>query len=263
MPKYGYLVVEGPHDIELVYRLLSPFGFERVRLESDLDPFWISLIPRSFPHGGDLQKRVPVPLFLQNQNLTHSLAIQSAIGDSRLVPSVQETMTILDRTEFTGVGVMLDADSNIDPVDRFEEIRNELRDMGYAFPDRAGEVKYETPRLGGFVLPDNQNRGTLEDILIDCASHGYSNLLVSANAHVNAALNDGSLTRDDLRDLRKPAGVKKAIVSSIASVLRPGKAVQVSLQDNGWLRGSALSNPRLRLIQSFLCELFDLPTTNT
>jgi hypothetical protein len=38
MPKYGYLVVEGPHDIELVYRLLSPFGFERVQFEESPEP---------------------------------------------------------------------------------------------------------------------------------------------------------------------------------------------------------------------------------
>jgi hypothetical protein len=35
MPKYGYLVVEGPHDIELVYRLLSPFGVDASRLLSE------------------------------------------------------------------------------------------------------------------------------------------------------------------------------------------------------------------------------------
>ena len=46
MPKYGYLVVEGPHDVEFVYRLLSPFGMSRVRLEKDLDPFFSPLIPR-------------------------------------------------------------------------------------------------------------------------------------------------------------------------------------------------------------------------
>ncbi len=40
MPKYGYLVVEGPHDIEFVYRLLRPFGLNRIRFEADLDPFF-------------------------------------------------------------------------------------------------------------------------------------------------------------------------------------------------------------------------------
>ena len=33
MRKYGYLIVEGPHDVEFVYRLLSPFGLERVQYE--------------------------------------------------------------------------------------------------------------------------------------------------------------------------------------------------------------------------------------
>jgi len=67
MRKYGYLVVEGPHDVELTYRLLSSFGMSRVHLEKDLDRFLSPLIPREYPPGGDLQKRMPIPLFLQSE----------------------------------------------------------------------------------------------------------------------------------------------------------------------------------------------------
>ena len=45
MPKYGYLVVEGPHDIEFVYRILSPLGFKRVRLESELESVSLAFDP--------------------------------------------------------------------------------------------------------------------------------------------------------------------------------------------------------------------------
>ncbi len=40
MPQYSYLAVEGPHEVEFVYRLLRPFGFNRVRLETNLDSFF-------------------------------------------------------------------------------------------------------------------------------------------------------------------------------------------------------------------------------
>ena len=59
MPKYGYLVVEGPQDVEFVYRLLSPLGMRRIRLEADVDPFLSPLIPHDYPPKGDLQKRMP------------------------------------------------------------------------------------------------------------------------------------------------------------------------------------------------------------
>ena len=62
---------------------------------------------------------------------------------------------------------------------------------------------------------------------------------------------------EDLDDLRKPAGRHKAIVGSMASILRPGKAVQVSLQDNRWLRDAALAIPRVKAVQDFLVSLLD------
>ena len=112
MPKYGYLVVEGPHDVEFVYRLLSPFGLKRVQWDKDLDSYMQPLVPRTFPHGGDLQKRVPVPLFLQSP--THAIAIHSAIGDTRLVETVEESAKLINfNSDFklmTGVGIILDTD---------------------------------------------------------------------------------------------------------------------------------------------------------
>src|SRR5262245_36266109 len=102
MPKYGVLAVEGPHDAELVYRLLSPFGMKRVRLETDLDPFLEPLIPRTYPPAGDLQKRPPMPLFLQNQS--HAVVIRSAGGDAELASSVERAAASIDFSRLTGAG---------------------------------------------------------------------------------------------------------------------------------------------------------------
>jgi hypothetical protein len=258
MPKYGYLVVEGPHDIELVYRLLSPFGFERVQFEARLDPFLNPLIPRSYPPDGDLLKRMPVPLFLQSA--THAVAVHSAIGDSRLIQTVEENAVLLDRATITGIGVLLDSDSALAPNDRYRVIREGLRGKGYTLPDSAGDVNVGPPRLGCFVLPDNLTSGTLENVLLTCAQHVYPALLASATTHIDAAFTDTNLSTDDLRELRRPAGRNKAIIGSIASVLRPGRAVQVSLQDNRWLREETLTLQGVQAIQRFLMSLLDLPS---
>src|SRR5690349_2922584 len=116
MPKYGYLVVEGPHDIELVYRLLSPFGMSRVQFERDLDPFLVPLIPRAYPPDGDLQKRMPIPLFLQGA--THAVAVRGATGDANLIRALQAGAAVIDLSGVTGIGVLLDADTATSPIDR-------------------------------------------------------------------------------------------------------------------------------------------------
>ena len=109
MPKYGYVVVEGPHDVELVYRLLRPQGLKRVQDFDQLDRYFVPLVPRSFPPAGDLQKRVPVPLFLQS--VTHAVAVHGAAGDTRLIQTIEENAKLLDPGSLTGVGVVLDSDS--------------------------------------------------------------------------------------------------------------------------------------------------------
>ncbi len=256
MPKYGFLVVEGPHDVEFVYRLLSPFRMKRVRLEKNLDPFFPVLIPRTYPPDGDLQKRMPVPLFLESP--THAIAVQGAGGDTRLIDAVEEGSFKLDAGRLTSIGILLDSDKMEPPADRYAVIRDGLRAKGFSFPDDPGIVLAATPRLGAFVLPDNQSAGTLEDILIDCGRQVYPGLFATATTHVDAALRDASLASEDLDDLRKPSGRHKAIIGSMANILRPGKAVQVSIQDSRWLRGTALMIPRVKAVQDFLADLLEL-----
>jgi hypothetical protein len=256
MPKYGLLVVEGPHDVEFVYRLLSPSGLARVQLDDHVDPFLKPLIPRIYPPDGDLLKRVSVPLFLQSA--THAVAILSAIGDTRLVQTLEENAAVLDVAKLTGIGIILDSDSEKTARERYNAIRDRLLAVGYVLPDAGGSVRPEPPRVGAFVLPDNLAQGTLEDILLDCAQHTYPTLLATAMMHVEAASVDVNLAEDDLRELRKPAGRNKATIGSVASILRPGRAIQVSLQDNRWLRDTALDLPRVHAVRAFLGDCLEL-----
>lgn len=259
MPKFGYLVVEGPHDVEFAYRLLSPLGFSRIRMEPDLDEFLRPLIPRSYPPDGDLQKRMPIPLFLQSA--THVIAVHSAIGDSRLVETVDETRETLDLDqrfrELTGVGIILDSDREIAVAQRYSDICLAMQNRGFSLPQTPGTVSNGSPRFGAFVLPDNQGTGNLEDLLLECASLQYADLLPTAQAHVDAAKACVGI-RGDGEDLSKKPYYNKAIVGTIASVLRPGKAVQTSIQDNRWLKENALSVEKVKAVQLFLKELFEI-----
>jgi hypothetical protein len=75
---------------------------------------------------------------------------------------------------------------------------------------------------------------------------------------VNSVPADGTLVADDLGDFNKPAGRNKAVVGAIASILRPGKAMQASIQDNRWLRGPTLNIARVKAVQDFLVSLLEL-----
>ena len=260
MPHYGYLVVEGPQDIELIARLLRPHGFQRIQYVQDLAPFWQqgNLIPNKFPYKDDLLKRVPVPTFFQTP--THSIAIHSASGYARLAETLQETLVSLDdQANIASIGIILDADDRETVDRRFARLRQALQEKNpdLIFPDEPGRVTNQIPATGIFILPDNHAAGTLENILLDAAEVNYPDLAAAAARYIGTIRQD-ELNRQDLEEFNKPAGSKKAQVGSMASILKPGKAIQVSIQDNRWLEGEALNLPVIQVISTFLNQLFRL-----
>lgn len=260
MGHYGYMVVEGHHDIEFVARLLKPYGFKRIQYLKDLDTFWqrSSLIPTRFPYKDDLLKRVPVPVFFQTA--THSIAIHSASGYSRLAETIQETLISLPSQEdIESIGVILDADDTEPVKRRFEKLIGALRDKNpdLILPVEPGQVTNAAPTMGVFILPDNRNIGTLENILLDAAKVNYPNLSSAAALYIQN-IDRSELTSKDLEEFTKPAGSKKAHIGSMASILKPGKAMQVSIQDNRWLEGDTFNLPGIQAISAFLKQLLRL-----
>ncbi len=259
MVRYCYIVAEGLQDIEFLIGLLKLYGLRRVTKFSVLDSFWKPLVPTTFPVDDDLMKRVPVPTFLKNNEL--SIALHSATGITRLANTVEESLTLIPSSEIFSVGFVLDADSNETPLNRFTTLINEIRHIGLFLPSTLGEVTNISPRCGIFIMPNNLVSGTLEDILLECARVNYPNLLELALNYVSS-IDKTQLTRDDLYELNKPAGQNKAIVSSITSILRPGRTLQVSIQDNRWLNQDTVSLENINLIKTFLDEIIGVSGVN-
>jgi hypothetical protein len=255
--QHGYLIVEGPQDAELLASLLRPAGFHKVGLKREVDPFWNAIIPTQFPVDDDLLKRVPVPLFLQDG--THSIAIHSANGDSRIAGTLAESCYWLDIDQLGSVGLFLDADTTVSARKRFEGLCENIsgENVQIQVPDSAGSISEASPRVGIYILPDNRNAGTLENILIDCAEENYSSLLASAEQFVGG-VDRTALTAKDLQEIEKPAGNNKAIIGAVASILKPGKAIQVSLQDNRWFEGDAIQIPTIQSLRTFLSRLLSI-----
>jgi len=255
--RYAYLVVEGPQDVAFIGRLLRIDGLRKIQQIQQLDPFWRPVIPRTFPPDGDLLKRVPVPAFFQSN--THSVAVHSAGGVSRLVDTVEETRAALgaQRDDVTSIGVFLDADWNVAARARFSQIKAQLLRIGLPTAEEPGVVHDGGLRTGVFIFPDNRSSGTLENLLEACAAAVYPELRDTARQFTAAAAML-SLTEEDRREYSMPSGEIKVVVSSIATFLNPTKAIQNSIEDNRWLSGDALKLESIGKLRGFLEGLLAL-----
>ncbi|MEM9453050.1 MAG: DUF3226 domain-containing protein [Myxococcota bacterium] len=174
-----YFVVEGPHDVEVIGRLLRRRDLRRIRQLEKLEPYWHPLVPKSYPPDGDLQKRVPVPVFFAGGG--RSIAVQSAGGINKIGTYTQVALINLD-TEPDAVGILLDADER-GPIETWKQLSDKLTTVSLG--TGPGDVAQGPPRAGAFVLPDNEANGTLENLLLECASKTYPGLLREAQMWVD------------------------------------------------------------------------------
>ncbi|RKZ50692.1 MAG: hypothetical protein DRR16_02325 [Candidatus Parabeggiatoa sp. nov. 3] len=265
MTQYAYLVVEGPHDVEFVGRFLKLKGFSRVQDKRKLDKFWEPLVPKTFPYKNDLLRRVPVPTFFKSA--THSIALHNATGDTNIINTIEETREVISWEGLVGLGIVLDADSKVSPKERFDNIKEGLqkRDIISELPESPGKILQGKPHCGIFIMPDNCSAGTLEDLLLECAELVYSPLLEYTKTFLDCVkpVVTQFEKEKERKDFEKQAGDKKVMVGCIANVLRPGKAVQVSIQDNRWITEETVRLPSLAHFDTFLQDLFALSTSST
>lgn len=256
------LLVEGPHDLEFCAQLLKPLQFERIRsfevLKRD-HSYWKPAIPEKWPRGDDLLARHPVPTFFAKPD-GQTVAIVAAAGVTNLAKQLGLTLANL-HTLPDAVGFVLDADGDELPQQRYHDLCSRcagLEDPSASkleWPTLPGEVRPGPPKTGIFVLPDNHSPGVLEDLVLDAAAVVYPQLLIAAQEFVAVASQDTLLEQDDLKELKKPAGPKKARTAAMAGILKPGRAIQVSLQDNRWLGPGSLHLPRIKTLHEFLRNL--------
>jgi hypothetical protein len=256
MTQYIYLVLEGPHDVEFVGRFLKLKGFSRVQDKRKLDQFWETLVPKTFPYKNDLLRRVPVPTFFKST--THSIALHNAIGDSNIINTIEETREMISWESLAALGIVLDADSKVSPHERFDNIKKGLQNLNMIpeLPESPGTIIQGQPHCGIFIMPDNSSAGTLEDLLLECAKLVYSPLLSKTQTFLDSVKPIVTqFEKEERKDFEKQAGHKKVMLGCIANVLRPGKAVQVSIQDNRWVTEETVRLPLMADFDQFLQDL--------
>jgi len=258
--KISYLVVEGPHDVEFVAKFLKRGGFGRVKQIDDLNHSFERLVPRSFPYNGDLLKRVPVPTFFQKNG--HAVAVHSASGISNLVTVACDNLQVIGGA-IHSFGFVLDQDDEGNATTRQAELIAALVAAGstVCLPDNPGHVAVASgaPRTGAYILPDNVNDGALENLLIPAGKAAYADIFTHAENYLNS-VDVTKLGENDLKYFQKPSGRNKALIASVGSILRPGKAIQVTLQDNLWITDDSIrSIAGLTQFADFLAELLEDP----
>lgn len=179
MTKYCYLLTEGAQDIAFLIKLLKYDGMKQIEKRSQVNPFWDNLIPKTFPHNDELNRQVPVPKFLEGDGL--SIALQGAVGDTRLVNTIQEDLALISQEQLFGIGIILDADDR-EPQQRFDKIKTEIQKLplGLNIASQPGVLTQSDLRFGMFILPDNKSTGTLENILIECGENNYPGLIAQS-----------------------------------------------------------------------------------
>jgi len=95
---------------------------------------------------------------------------------------------------------------------------------------------------------------TARNLLLECANKNYPDLLNLATAYITA-INVDQLTDKDVEEFKKPAGQNKAIISSISSILKPSKSLQVTLQDNRWIDANTMALDSMKRIKKFLEDI--------
>ncbi|HOR78645.1 MAG TPA: hypothetical protein PLG04_07590 [Anaerolineaceae bacterium] len=245
------IAVEGAHDLALVQRLLSAFGFEQKRkLDNPKNPSENipsavkRLIPDKFPANEerDIHKRPDVPAFHVKDE--QCVTLIRADGDSKLVGGVSLAIHALslDKVYPSSIGFILDADNN-QPMVQFDGLRAEWFDKSrddpllkkYPLPSSVGVCTVDTYSFGVFVMPDNQSSGSLETLLLRRAKDVYPVLHEKADEFIQVVKNTKDAIPPGSELGSKGQNEGKAVLHAMTSVLKPGKTLQASISDNEWV----------------------------
>lgn len=260
MSTFHYLIAEGVHDVTFLGKVLSVSrGASRVRTTDGLDdPCRAWMKGFKWPIRDQIDRLgVPAPVFFRCPSDV-LICLRNAEGIGRIGGTIQDDLDLLSRegAQPDTVGVVLDSDEE-PAAKRFHKLKGILEASALAVAPALGAVGEGAPRVGVFALPQPGVTGTLEDVLLAVGDVAYPELAAAARGYVErwSQLAAQEPAVSDWKELRKPAGPKKATVSAMTAVLKPGKAPQASLEDHRWVSHETKHAPHLQPILGFLNAL--------
>ncbi len=266
MSQFVYLIAEGVHDVAFLGKLMAVVhGAKRIKRLEELTGFlhdWLEdgfAWPRKVGGLHDIERlSVPAPV-LYRLGSDDIVVLRNAQGITEIGRTLEVDLEAFSRAHDgpRSIGVVLDSDDE-DPGRRFAKLQNTLAALKLDAPTAVGSVTTGVPRVGVFALPAPSVPGTLEDVLLALGDVAYPELAAAARGHAEhwRTVADGNPTASDWKEIRKPAGAKKAAISAMTAVLKPGKSTPASLEDNGWVSDQTKALACLTPTLAFLDALF-------
>ena len=263
------IVVEGAHDAAVFGKLLRRLNYSSVQRLADVPPFWEPLIPTKYPvdPGGRLDRIIVFPdIYISADELT-TVALSVAGSDTNLFPTLRAAIEIKKVADFATLTVVADTDFAVTEEVRFQSLVQRLITLNaeaaaegqqgfpLSIPPKAGQLSGGSPKVGIHLWPGNGQQGTLEEVLLECAQAAYPVLRAEADAYgiqVNAKHPPGA---PQIAAFRTQSGQLKSICGSIATVLKPGASLAVSIRQSEWLPAAGAYPPSLQLASDYLDAL--------
>lgn len=248
--RYALIGVEGNHDQAFLSKVLCKLlGFTKFRDGEDtMDSLWRKFRPVYPPKNGKFYVRLNLPSIMYKENI--SVAVYAG-GGSNLGPSLSTILSNMDVSELYAFGIVADSDKSL-PRDVARDYCSVFNEFFPDFPNFPGQVFVsDSVRSGIYILPDNTSDGVLETLLCKCGEAVYPDYMQRALSYIE------KFSEEEVKALKwKPFDKDKAIVATVASVLKPGKTNTVSISDNKWVCQKTLESiPEMSLIVDFLRRL--------
>lgn len=259
--KYVLIGVEGHHDQAFVSRILCKLlGFSKFDGKmSELDNFWRKFIP-NYPKGGKLYDRLDMPQILDNENF--SIAIYVGNGDE-LIQNLKAKLSDIDISTFFAFAIVADTDNNT-PNEVAKKYHKDFKEYFPHFPTevtQSGNVTEGSPELetkaGIYILPDNSQLGVLDTLICDCGDLVYPEYMQRAREYIDK-FSEEERKEEPLK--WKPFDQQKAIIATVASVLRPGMTNTVTIMRDDWISIETAEIPAIKNFTDFLKNLLKLET---
>lgn len=234
------IYVEGPHDLIFTKRIIQRLGYRSVSTYAEARPLlgsdWEHLIKQvnqpaspATPHEAIiapcvLQKEVDCCIIakMEGDNFAKLLGLLAALRSNEL-------------RKLASFGLVIDADEH-DPVARVQTIASVWPRALGSEPQTIGIIQAGPPKTGCFVLPDGQDQGTIEKVLLSCAESRFAGLAGKAREFVEALpIAADQIADRDLKQFNKPSGKTKAMMGCIGNQFRPGRPMYTAIDDIDFL----------------------------
>lgn len=259
------IVVEGANDVGFIGSLLARKNFRCVRQITEVPDNWRQLFPVRFPFNGDELERVArFPEIYVSNHAT--IGILNSGGDSFLIAKMREAIEVIGIANFHSIAIFADADDQVPQV-RFEEYCRQMEEMNssaaldneegfpVSIPSQIGTFSSGNTAVGIFIFPDNRNSGSLENLLLECASDSHDSVTLNVVEFVDKIDKAHPTSHPSLRRFRAGSGRNKAKAGIISNIVRPGASLAVSISQGGWVTDKSLGRDTIKILVSFLDSL--------